>query len=680
MSVSRSSRTGAGSARPYGFVEWFRPGEFERTEQILPDILASGASYLRTHLSWAEYLAAGGEKWFDWLIPRLGGEIDLLPCIHYTPPSLSRTGRSSGAPVDLKAYADFVDHVLTRYGRYFSHIELWNEPNNLLDWDWREDGDFLLFCQMVGGAAYWARHRGWKPVLGGPCPFDPYWLNLMGERGVLGVVNAVGFHGFPGTWDSEQGTWGGWDMHLGEMRKILDRFNPDAEIWVTETGYSTWRNDEMEQARRFTKALSVPAQRVYWYSWRDVPPDVPVQEGLWFDPRHYHLGAVTHDNQPKLLARLLTEGGIARLEEVTRLAAPNIASGTAPIVVTGGSGFIGSNLADSFLKEGEDVVILDNLARPGVDQNLAWLTKRHGARVHPVLADVRDLRGIEDAFADAKAVFHLAAQTAVTTSLAHPIDDFEANARGTVNVLEAVRKAGRNAPVIFASTNKVYGALEDLKMLELDDRYIPASDGIRANGIGEDRPLDFCTPYGCSKGVADQYVLDYAKSYGVPTAVLRMSCIYGPRQFGTEDQGWVAHFLIRALSGEPISIYGDGKQVRDILHVDDAVTAYRAVLADIGRVKGSVFNLGGGPHNAVSILGVLREIEKLTAHPLRTDFGDWRAGDQYYFVADTRKLEHELDWRAHVRWRSGLRHLAEWLVENRFGGRPILQEKRKVLA
>lgn len=680
MSAAGSSSRRAGNHRSYGFVEWFRPGEFERTEQILPGILASGASYLRTHLSWAEYLASGGEEWFDWLLPKLGKEIDLLPCIHYTPPSLSRTGRSSGAPSDLKSYADFVDHVLTRYGKHFSHIELWNEPNNLLDWDWREDSDFLLFCEMVGGAAYWAKHRGWKPVLGGPCPFDPYWLNLMGERGVLGVVDAVGFHGFPGTWDSETGTWGGWDMHLGEMRKILDRYNRGAEVWVTETGYSTWRSDEMEQARRFTKALHVPADRMYWYSWCDVPPNVPVQEGLWFDPRHYHLGAVTHDYQPKLLARLLMEGGISRIEEVTQLATPNLNAGAAPVVITGGSGFIGSNIADSFLQEGEDVVILDNLGRPGVDQNLAWLMDRHGKRVHPVLADVRDLRGIEAAFSDAKAVFHLAAQTAVTTSLAHPIDDFEANARGTINVLEAVRKAGRNAPVIFASTNKVYGALEDLKMVEVEDRYIPIHEDVRSHGIGEDRPLDFCTPYGCSKGVADQYVLDYAKSYSIPTAVLRMSCIYGPRQFGTEDQGWVAHFLIRALSGDPISIYGNGKQVRDILHVDDAVAAYRAVLSNIERVKGGVFNLGGGPLNAVSIVAVLSEIEKLTGHSLETGFGDWRAGDQYYFVADTRKLEQELGWQPRIRWQSGLRHLAEWLADNRFGGRPRLPEKRKVRA
>jgi CDP-paratose 2-epimerase len=665
--------------RPFGFVEWFRPGEYERVESMLPSIVASGASYLRTHLSWAEYLAPGGQEWFDWLLPRLGGAIDLLPCVHYTPPSLSRTGRTSGAPRDLKSYADFIDHVLTRYGRHFEYIELWNEPNNLLDWDWREDTDFQMFCEMVGGAAYWAGHRGWKPVLGGPCPFDPYWLDLMGSRGVLGVVHAVGFHGFPGTWDSEAGAWGGWDLHLGEMRSILDRHNPKAEIWITETGYSTWRNDEVEQVRHFDRALRVPADRMYWYSWGDVPSDIAVQEGLWFDPRHYHLGVADATNQPKLLARLLAEGGLQRVEEVARLSAPARIGKANPIVVIGGSGFIGSNLAASFLADGEDVVVVDNLSRPGVDQNLAWLKDSYGDRVHPLLADIRNQQALEPAIADAQAIFHLAAQTAVTTSLAQPVDDFEVNARGTLNVLEAVRRSGRRTPVVFASTNKVYGGLEDVEMVELDDRYIPADPELRAHGVGEDRPLDFCTPYGCSKGVADQYVLDYAGSYGIPTAVLRMSCIYGPRQFGTEDQGWVAHFLIRALGGEPISIYGDGKQVRDILHVNDAVAAYRGVLAAIDDVAGRAFNLGGGPHNAVSLLAVLREIERLTGHETPVTHGDWRQGDQYYFVADTRSLQRHIGWKPGISWRDGIRDLAGWLARNRLP-RPAAAPRRKVSA
>ncbi|MDQ0562516.1 CDP-paratose 2-epimerase [Rhizobium mesoamericanum] len=665
------------AGRDFGFVEWFRPGEYERAENKLTGMLAAGARYLRTTLSWAEYVAPGGQEWFDWLLPTLAKRIDLLPCIHYTPPSLSRTGRASGAPRVLKDYADFIDHVLTRYGRYFSHIELWNEPNNLLDWDWRSDRDFLLFCEMVGAAAYWANHRGWKPVLAGPSPFDAHWLKLMGERGVLNVVSAVGLHGFPGTWDSETSTWEGWEAHLEQTRGVLEDYNNKAQIWITETGYSTWRNDEVEQVRRFLAAVDAPADRIYWYGWKDIEQDVPVRDGLWFDPRHYHLGLNTANNRQKLLAGRLIAGGLDGAQKLIELAAPSIRQAIDPIVIVGGSGFIGCNLADSYLDDGEDVIILDNLSREGVDQNLAWLVERHGDRVHPAIADIRDLRSIEPVFSDAKAVFHLAAQTAVTTSLTQPIDDFDTNARGTINVLEAIRKAGRDAPVVFASTNKVYGGLEQLELAELEDRYVPINEAIRRWGFDETQKLDFCTPYGCSKGAADQYVLDYAKSYGIPSAGLRMSCIYGPRQRGTEDQGWVAHFLLCALRDEAISIYGNGKQVRDILHVSDAVAAYRAVMGSIDRTKGKAFNLGGGVQNAISLELMLRDIERLIGRPIKTTQWPWRAGDQLYFVSDTRALQSAVDWKATVHWRDGVRDLCDWLMRDRL---PVVRRPRRATA
>ena len=346
------------------------------------------------------------------------------------------------------------------------------------------------------------------------------------------------------------------------------------------------------------------------------------------------------------------------------------------IVITGGAGFIGSNLADALLGDGETVTILDNLSRDGVRQNLDWLKGRHGGRLQVVTADVRDADAIEPVLADAKAVFHFAAQTAVTTSLVDPVEDFDVNARGTLNVLEAVRKAGRRSPVIFSSTNKVYGGLDDLRLFELNGRHAPADELIRARGINEDRRLDFCTPYGCSKGVADQYVLDYERSYDIPAVVMRMSCIYGPRQFGTEDQGWVAHFLIRALKGEGVTVYGDGKQVRDILHVSDAVAAYRAALANIARVRGRAFNLGGGPRNAVSLNMVLAAIQELVGAPLAVRHDAWREGDQLYFVAETSRLEAELGWRAQIGWEDGLRDLAHWLVHREEAPRPSLRQVR----
>jgi CDP-paratose 2-epimerase len=257
-------------------------------------------------------------------------------------------------------------------------------------------------------------------------------------------------------------------------------------------------------------------------------------------------------------------------------------------------------------------------------------------------------------------VFHMAAQVAVTTSLTDPAGDFAVNAQGTLNVLEAVRCSGRRIPLVFASTNKVYGNLGAMPVSEAQDRYRPPS-AIESTGIGEDWPLDFCTPYGCSKGAADQYVQDYAKSFGLPTAVMRMSCVYGPRQFGTEDQGWVAHFLIRALRDELIVIYGDGKQVRDVLHVSDAVAAYRSVLANIDKVSGQAFNLGGGPENAVSLRMVLDQIGVITGRSPEVTHEDWRAGDQAYFVADTRKLQDAVQWRVRTGWREGLGDLAAWL-------------------
>jgi len=649
------------SRQEFGFVEWFRPGQKERTEASLCGMREAGARYLRTHLSWAEFLAPGGEEWFDWLLPRAAAGFELLPCIHYTPPSLSRTGKTSGAPARLRDYADFVDVVLTRWGEHFTHVELWNEPNNLLDWDWREDPDYLLFCEMIGDAAYWARHRGWKPVLAAPSPFDPQWVELMGERGLIALMGAVGMHGFPGTWDSEASHWLGWEKHLGQLREIVARYSDDCEVWITEAGYSTWRKDEIEQAQRFEEALKAGADRMYWYSWRDVPHDVAVQEGLWFDSRHYHLGAVSDAGAKKLLARCLQEGGLPRLSEMNALAKPSLGRRSQPVLITGGAGFIGSNLADSFLQEGTEVLVVDNLCRPGVERNMAWLSERHGARLHTLMCDIRDSQALAPALREASAVFHLAAQTAVTTSLQDPVEDFEVNLRGTLDILEVLRRTGRSVPVIFASTNKVYGSLSDVEMSDGPRAHLPADLALRRRGVAEDRPLDFCTPYGCSKGAADQYVLDYARTWGMPAAVLRMSCIYGPRQLGTEDQGWVAHFLIRALAGETITVFGDGKQVRDVLHVSDAVAAYRSLLSEIATLSGEAFNLGGGPANAVSLRQVLGEIAILAGRQPAIEFAPWRVGDQPWFVADTSRLSSRTGWRPRVAWRDGLRDLAIWL-------------------
>jgi CDP-paratose 2-epimerase len=333
-----------------------------------------------------------------------------------------------------------------------------------------------------------------------------------------------------------------------------------------------------------------------------------------------------------------------------------------PILVTGGCGFIGSNISDALAARGEDVLILDSLTRSGVQDNAHWLKNRHGDRVEIKVADVRDVDAVAAAVARAGAVIHLAAQVAVTSSLDRPIEDFDINARGTLNVLEAVRLSNPAAPVLFASTNKVYGRLlGDGDIIRVGERYAPSAPELAA-GVSESRPLDLYSPYGCSKGVADQYVRDYARVFGLKTAVLRMSCIYGQRQYGTEDQGWIAHFLIQAIRNLPITIYGDGYQVRDALHVSDAVAAWLGVLDRIDAVAGSIFNLGGGPANAVSLRELLAMIAELHGRAVATSYDAWRPGDQPWYVSDVRALSNAIGWEPKLGVRDGLVTLDDWLA------------------
>jgi CDP-paratose 2-epimerase len=335
------------------------------------------------------------------------------------------------------------------------------------------------------------------------------------------------------------------------------------------------------------------------------------------------------------------------------------------VLVTGGAGFIGCNLANRLAQEGHDVLIYDSLSRPGVADNLAWLQQTHPRRVSAMIADIRDATAVVEAVRNAAAVFHLAAQVAVTTSIDAPQDDFEINLRGTFTLLEALRRRADHVPLIFASTNKVYGDLADVALELCGDAYRPVDPELRDNGLDERRPLDFHTPYGCSKGAADQYVLEYARTFSIPTAVMRMSCIYGPHQMGTEDQGWVAHFLLCALRGEPISIYGDGCQVRDVLHVDDAVAAYLAAWRRVDKLRWRAFNLGGGPANAISLRQLIGEIGRLLDHPVQVCYGQWRQGDQRYYVSNIERARVQLGLAPALPWRDGVAALASWLGRHR---------------
>jgi CDP-paratose 2-epimerase len=333
-----------------------------------------------------------------------------------------------------------------------------------------------------------------------------------------------------------------------------------------------------------------------------------------------------------------------------------------PVLITGGAGFIGTNLAHRLLRSGRQVRIYDNLSRPGAEQNLRWLRAIHGARVQINHDDVRSTIGIRDALAEIGTVFHLAAQVAVTTSLTDPREDFAVNAAGTVNLLEEIRGTGRQIGLVFTSTNKVYGTLEEIPLAALQTRYRPISD---IRGIDEAQPLSFRSPYGCSKGTADQYVLDYARGYAVQATVFRMSCIYGPHQCGTEDQGWVAHFLIRALHDLPITIYGDGKQVRDLLYVDDLVEAFLRAEEHLPDIAGQAFNIGGGPDNTVSLRELIDRIATLNGSPPEVDHGLWRVGDQRWYVSDPGKFERATGWRPQTGVENGIQRLHEWLSQHR---------------
>ena len=332
-----------------------------------------------------------------------------------------------------------------------------------------------------------------------------------------------------------------------------------------------------------------------------------------------------------------------------------------PVLITGGAGFVGSNLAHRLLSNGHRVRLLDNLSRAGVERNLRWLIETHGDLVDIEVPDVRKLSIVKQAVKDASQIFHFAAQVAVTSSLVDPIEDFEINARGTLNLLEAVRAADTPPPLIFTSTNKVYGNLADLQFTRQANRYAPLDEIIRERGINESRPLDFHSPYGCSKGAADQYVTDYARTYRLPALVFRMSCIYGPHQYGNEDQGWVAHFVIRSMSGKPITIYGDGMQVRDILFVDDLVDAFLLAQQHMQKLAGSAFNIGGGPTNSVSLLELLDLLAVVHGGDVSVRFEDWRAADQRYYVADTSKFSRLTGWQARVPVHEGVRRLYEWI-------------------
>ncbi len=337
---------------------------------------------------------------------------------------------------------------------------------------------------------------------------------------------------------------------------------------------------------------------------------------------------------------------------------------TRSYLITGGAGFIGSNYVARLISRNEKVTVFDNLSRSGSRLNLEWLRTIYGDQAFKLInGDVREAAAIKDAAREADIIVHLAAQVAVTTSVTKPREDFDVNAMGTFNTLEAARESKKKPVFIYASTNKVYGEMENIKIVEEDSHHRYAD---YPNGMDENQPLDFHSPYGCSKGCGDQYVHDYHRIYGIPTVVFRQSCIYGTRQFGMEDQGWVAWFVIAAALGRPITIYGDGKQVRDVLFVDDLLNAYDAAIEQRGISSGKIYNIGGGAQNTLSVWKEFCPmLEKLLGRSLEVKWGDWRPGDQKVYVSDISKIKRELGWEPKVGVEKGLRKLYDWVIANR---------------
>lgn len=660
-----------------GMTGHFPPGEQERVEAGMRALASLGVHHIRIEMAWADWHETGAREWYQWLTASLSQQFTVLPALVYTPPSAemgegpqvhnSALGAPSPAhvslpPEDPKAFADFLDVLTDHLPGTFEWIELPSEPAQPGIWDWRLDPRGHIFSQVIASAAYRCRQRGIKTVLGGLRTGDLGWLSLLCENGVVDFADAVGLQDDPA---APLRRPSGWPEVVRDAKRILAEHCRNAQLWITGAGCSTDNYDEFAQCEAFTDLLNADAQRVYWSHLQDSPPSSRRTDRA-DHALGRHPGLLRSDGTPKLLFRLWKSQGIEGVRQVSDYGSnhPLHLYPRRPVLITGGAGFIGSNLADRLLRLGRPVMILDNLSRIGVEHNVRDLWDTHGNLLEVHVGDVRNKDLVEKLAARCESIFHLAAQVAVTTSLTDPAGDFETNLQGTLNVLEAARQQDPLPPVLFTSTNKVYGDLQDVELIPLGKRHVPRDHGTRRSGISEARPLDFHSPYGCSKGAADQYVLDYARMYGLPGVVFRMSCIYGRRQLGTEDQGWVAHFALQMLRDGPLTLYGDGRQVRDILYIDDLLDAMLLATEHIQTVAGKAFNIGGGPDNAVSLLEVIEQLSELSGVQPEIRYGPRRKGDQPYYVSDIRRFAQVTGWTPQISAQRGVPRLYHWILEN----------------
>jgi CDP-paratose 2-epimerase len=626
-----------------GLFDWFPPGEVERVERVLSDAHILGVEHLKVGVPLNEWRTPRGQEWYEWLLARLAGEMELLPALYLRNPWQEEVLPWVETAELLHFFQDFGAKCPSECGRVQMAPDLFHELiMALVGWRGR-----LLERDLEKAFHSFAGEKGLVISL----VEREELVRYLARQRWFDRVEAVGLEGL------ERSSTGSWSDRILRMQRWLQERRPEVEVWVTGAGFLASPQEEGKQAKFFLETWESPAEQVFWMGMEDLKRPGGKDLGGY--------GLRTAQGESRMLLRLWHEGGIEFVGEAIASGRRCGAGGSfdRPVVITGGAGFVGTNLAKRLLNSRVPVLILDNFSRPGVGKNWQWLKEIYGDQVRMAAMDMLDAESLREVMGKASGIFHLAAQVAVTTSLANPLRDFEVNARGTLNLLETWRSMDEPPPLLFTSTNKVYGDLSGVKLELKGRRYEPRDEQFRKAGFNEEALLKFQSPYGCSKGAASQYVLDYARTYGLPGVVFHMSCIYGPHQRGNEDQGWVAHFLIQALQGQPLTIYGDGRQVRDILFVEDLMDAFLLAQENIEELAGSAFNIGGGPVHTVSLLELLDQLEQLTGRPPEVRFENWRPGDQLYYVSDTRRFSAATGWHPKVGIRQGLGLLHDWLEQ-----------------
>jgi CDP-paratose 2-epimerase len=620
-----------------GVTAHLPPGPGQRMQPAVRALQALNVEQVRVVLSPTPEGPESRWEGAESLVAGLARRFRVLPCVAFQDMDVAQAELGSR----LARLQGPVDWVECRYDRS-------STPETL--------------CRVVE----WLRRRGLRVVLGGLRAEDAAVLTALKESGVVQRIDALGLSNPAGAHEIL--------THWDELSSC------GLPVWITEAGASTEDNDEFAQLRTLADLVDVGAERLYWCRlWDQAPSHNGNGSGRAEDA---HCGLLAADGTPKLLHRIWQSQGLEGVrrfrsyskneqrrdqptgQQKRRAGLVSPSSAKQPVLITGGAGFIGSNMAERLLEAGLPVILLDDLSRPGVEHNLQSLCETYGDLVEVHVGDLRNRSLVDGVIGHCGTVFHFAAQVAVTTSLKDPVADFESNLLGTLNLLEASRRLDSPPPLLFTSTSKVYGDLSDVFLVRVKNRCAPRDTDLRAHGVNESRALDFHSPFGCSKGAADQYVLDYARMYGMPNTVFRLSCIYGRRQCGTEDQGWVAHFAREMLRTGRLNIYGDGRQVRDILYIDDLIDAMLLAMERIDAVAGKAFNVGGGPANAVSLREVIDSLSTLSGVKPELSFSPARKGDQPYYVSDTRRLTREIGWTPKISVEQGVPLLYHWICEN----------------